>query len=442
MTRSTSFFAILLAGLTPARAQVIELTFLGQFQSAPIALDSIVVINLADGGDSTIYYPENQLVLGSTGIRLPEEAPWQLTCAPNPFAGQADVRFTSIAGGAIDMDVHDARGIRVASLSTSVGEGLHRFRFTSAHAGVHVLSVRHAGTRKSIRLLASEGTTGAYALEHSGAESLPARHKSGGAFLWSPGDALRCTGYASDSIGPLSGLLDIVPSSSSTETFMLARGARCAEVPVLVDIDGNSYGTVRIGNQCWMQENLRTGSYSDGSPIPHVPDSLTWVGLQSAGWCNYMNDPALDPTLGKLYNWYAVGDAAGICPLGWHVPSDADWQQLEQALGMTPWELGSIATWRGSAQNVGGKLKTTTLWYVPNAGATNETGFSAIPVGDRDTYGDFHGYTQATWFWSSTQSAQNEPYYRLLSFMFTGIMRRFGAESDKRLGFCVRCVMD
>ncbi|NBU72637.1 MAG: hypothetical protein EBS53_14545, partial [Bacteroidetes bacterium] len=99
----------------------------------------------------------------------------------------------------------------------------------------------------------------------------------------------------------------------------------------ITDVDGNSYATVQIGTQCWTQSNLRVGKYRDGSSIPNITDNTLWsqTNTSSTGaWCNYNNDANNGTTYGKLYNWYAVNDSRGLCPTGWHVPTDAEWTTL------------------------------------------------------------------------------------------------------------------
>ena len=100
-----------------------------------------------------------------------------------------------------------------------------------------------------------------------------------------------------------------------------------------VYFDGYGYPTVLIGDQCWFAENLRTTVYADGSAIPEVTDSGAWAGLSTGARCDYDNDASNVATYGRLYNWYAAVDAAGLCPTGWHVPTDDEWTALENFLG-------------------------------------------------------------------------------------------------------------
>jgi len=139
----------------------------------------------------------------------------------------------------------------------------------------------------------------------------------------------------------------------------------------VTDIDGNCYRTVTIGTQVWMAENLKVTHDCNGEAIPNVTDGATWAGLTAGAYCEYNNDVNNVATYGRLNNWYAVADSRNISPAGWHVASDAEWQTLSIFLG-------------GDAI-AGGKMKETgtTHWYSPNTGATNESGFSALPGGYR-----------------------------------------------------------
>ena len=156
------------------------------------------------------------------------------------------------------------------------------------------------------------------------------------------------------------------------------------------DIEGNVYHIVRIGNQVWTSENLRTTRYNDGTSIPLVTDNSDWGNLNSGGFCWYDNDSiSYKNAYGALYNWNAV-NTGKLAPVGWHIASDEDWTILISYLGGD-----SVA---------GGKLKEkgTTHWAVPNAGATNESGFTAIPGGYRHMNGEFFEIGQSSNLWSST----------------------------------------
>jgi uncharacterized protein (TIGR02145 family) len=208
--------------------------------------------------------------------------------------------------------------------------------------------------------------------------------------------------------------------------------------PAVTDYDGNVYQTVLIGDQCWMMENLKVTHYRDGNPIPIVTEAATWAVLSTGAYCNYDNDEGNVATYGRLYNWYAITDDRNIAPEGWHVPSDAEWKQLELYLGMSS-EWADAEGWRGT--NEGGELKEagTSHWESPNTGATNESGFTALPGGDRASNGYFDEMGYSTNFWLSTEYFDNLAWRRMLNYTHSSINRAY---QNKRWGCSVRCVKD
>ncbi|MCK4607706.1 MAG: fibrobacter succinogenes major paralogous domain-containing protein [candidate division Zixibacteria bacterium] len=215
----------------------------------------------------------------------------------------------------------------------------------------------------------------------------------------------------------------------------------CDCPPTVTDCDGNVYPTVLIGDQCWMMENLKVTHYRNGDPIPQVTDGGTWSGLSSGAYCNYDNDEGNVTTYGRLYNWYAVDDSRNIAPAGWHVPTDEEWKQLEMYLGMSQAEADDDGS-RGTDE--GGKLKETgtTHWQSPNIGATNESGFTALPGGYRlagGTGGTFDHMGYYATLWSSTVDYSILVWYRGLHHYSLQVVRSSNA---KYQGFSVRCVRD
>ena len=199
------------------------------------------------------------------------------------------------------------------------------------------------------------------------------------------------------------------------------------EDAIMTDIDGNEYHTVKIGQQVWMAENLRTTHYRNGDIIPGVEDAAAWDELVSGGYCDFDNDPSNAATFGHLYNWYAVNDTRNLCPPGWHVPTDDEWSVLVEFLG--------------GEEVAGGKLKgtDTTFWHGPNTGATHETGFSGLPGGCRRHDGPFHYWTYYGFWWTATEEAPELVLYRSLVFDTPAIFRN---HYGKDYGLSVRCVKD
>jgi uncharacterized protein (TIGR02145 family) len=172
------------------------------------------------------------------------------------------------------------------------------------------------------------------------------------------------------------------------------------------DIDGNSYQTIAIGNQIWMAENLKVSRYSNGDQIPYVTNNQQWANLENlktGAWVNYDENPQNEISCGKLYNWFAVADSRGLCPSGWHIPSETEWLALEAYL-----DGNSFA---------GGSLKSLTGWTPSSFGkATNLTGFSAIGCGWCFGTGEFDYWGTDAVFWSSTNSESNRAMSRRLVY--------------------------
>ena len=192
------------------------------------------------------------------------------------------------------------------------------------------------------------------------------------------------------------------------------------------DIDGNVYHTVTIGPQVWMVENLKTTRYNDGSAIPLDTNSNTWGGLTTGAYCWYNDSATYGSKYGALYNWYAVSTGK-LAPTGWHVPSDSEWEAL--------------GTYLGDDTVAGGPLKETgtTHWNSPNTGATNATGFSALPGGVRTNYGAFGNIGTGGSWWSSTAGGATSSWNRNMNYNLADVCRSDVYNAD---GFSVRCVRD
>lgn len=195
----------------------------------------------------------------------------------------------------------------------------------------------------------------------------------------------------------------------------------------VTDYDGNVYNTVTIGTQVWMAENLKVTHYRNGVDIPNVTSPTQWDSLITGAYCNYNNDTSISSTYGKLYNWYTVIDNQNIAPTGWHVPSNADWSILIEFLGGD-----SVA---------GDKLKEigTIHWQSPNAGATNETGFTALPSGARNIFGTFQSLGSGGYWWSSTALSPGNAYYQRIDYVYSDI---YEMTNRAEHGFSVRCLRD
>lgn len=195
----------------------------------------------------------------------------------------------------------------------------------------------------------------------------------------------------------------------------------------VTDIDGNVYKTVTIGTQVWMAENLKATKFNDGSSIQLVTDNAAWIQLKTPGYSWYDNNAnTYKNTYGALYNWATVGTGK-LCPIGWHVPSHAEWHILT-----TFWGGESVA---------GGKLKEagTSHWRSPNTDATNISGFIALPGGYRSNNGTFVYIGIGGNWWTSTYYSQAYAYYRTMFFNYSYVESYYTVVV---LGYSVRCIMD
>ena len=201
-----------------------------------------------------------------------------------------------------------------------------------------------------------------------------------------------------------------------------------SETLPIKDIDGNVYHTVKIGKQVWMVENLKTTKYRDGSPISNIPDSAIWKKLNEGARCAYKNQVDYIAKYGQFYNWYAVNDPRKLAPVGWHIPTDEEWETLTEYLG--------------GEKVAGGMLKeaNTSSWESPNIEATNESGFNAIPGGYRTNNG-VSGFCGEWGFWWSATERSNLPFAcsRFIVTNNSGIGKQF---YPKSYGFSLRCVKD
>jgi uncharacterized protein (TIGR02145 family) len=238
-------------------------------------------------------------------------------------------------------------------------------------------------------------------------------------------------------------LLQLLTEFGQTCTPLFACGAPVA-------YQGYEYATVFIGDQCWFAENLRSTQYTNGDTIAANLDSTQWMMTVSGAVAVYgesgsacvdlsPDGDACDPAwslneYGRLYNWYAVDDGRGLCPTGWHVPSDSVWMTLEMALGMSEEQVGLIG-FRGTDEHL--QLKTTYGW-ADSLNGNNSSGFSALPAGDRALNGQFYDGGDIAAWWSSSSQESNS-WIRYLISTEAGVARE---AQPQFWGLSVRCLKD
>ncbi|MBC8257206.1 MAG: fibrobacter succinogenes major paralogous domain-containing protein [Candidatus Marinimicrobia bacterium] len=236
------------------------------------------------------------------------------------------------------------------------------------------------------------------------------------------------------------------PNTYSNEVIIKITADDTQAATTIADYDGNSYATVQIGNQLWMAENLKTTHYNNGDEIQYVQDESSepnvWENLSTGAYGYYEDNPSYKETYGNLYNWYAVDDERGVCPEGYHVPTDDEYKVLEMYLGMSESEANDTGS-RGT--NEGSKLAGgADLWYsgiLKNNSEFGSSGFTGLPAGyrgyDNGTYSATMGWSGS--FWSSSESSSGNAWSRELNYYNSNVIRY---STNKRGGFSVRCLGD
>ena len=189
----------------------------------------------------------------------------------------------------------------------------------------------------------------------------------------------------------------------------------------VTDADGNTYMTVKIGNQVWMAENLRVSKFNDGTPVTKISDAAGWSSTNAPAWCTYQNNDAYGTTYGKLYNWHTVnagGTGKDLAPAGWHVPDEDEWQTLYDYCNSAPsyylLEKGYSHWTRGGGMD----------YYM----------FTALGAGSRSSSGLFSQLNQVTGFWTTTNTLSTGSYFYMDNDL------AFISQADKKLGYSIRCI--
>jgi uncharacterized protein (TIGR02145 family) len=368
-------------------AQDFLITFSGTGEASTV--DSVKVENLMK--DTAIILKGNEALhlLGSSAINSPvEKQSSYIKIYPNPMAESSLIEICIPESGAAIISILDITGKLVFQIPEYLDNYPQEFQFSGLNNGVYFINVKSNSYNFSGRLLSLRRSNGAISFEKvSGSISGTGEKKSetdykginDAVMAYDNGDRLLITGYS----GNYSTVVTDVPAENKTITFDFVL---CAYGSV------SYYPVVKIGDQVWMAKNLETSKLNDGTDISLAPTDT------SPGY-RYYNDDPFGPHYGALYNWYAV-KTGKLCPTGWRVPSDFDWTVLVVY-------LDGVAV-------AGGKLKATgSVWEDPNWGATNESGFTALPGGSY--IGMYRSFGYAGYWWSGTEIPGGSfAYYRAL----------------------------
>ncbi len=418
--KKCTFLFLLIFAVAKLLAQDYLISFEGT--GAASAVDSVRVENLTQGASLTVGSGNQLHLLGTVSVADPGSIinSSSLVVSPNPSDGEVMVTFEATAAGSATVELCDLTGRPVVRSASFFTKGLQSFIISGLNMGISLFLVRSDHYSYYGKVICRSTSRNSAQVRLNCQPTIPPapanlkQTQSVVVMQYNTGDLLKFTGRS----GIHGTVYMDVPTASKTITFNF--------IPC-IDFDNNSYTIVRIGNQWWMAENLKTTAFNDGQPIPYVTNNAAWGNLTSPGFCWGNNNPANKDEYGGLYNWFAV-NTGKLAPAGWRVPTVEEFFTLRDYLGGE-----SIA---------GGKLKSTTKWFAPNTGATNESGFSSFPVDYRNYDGwMFWDPGSMASYWSSTGVDNLNAYgSRLANDRADFTIWNSGV--DKKYGYSIRCVHD
>jgi uncharacterized protein (TIGR02145 family) len=447
----TILFTFLVFGIQMdafSQNSIVFINFTAENNGQYIPVDSIIIENLTQDVDTILYYPDTVLVLDIyTGINnINSKGSFSVSNNyPNPFNGKTGFGLCLPETERIEITVRNIFGEKVAEYKNRLNAGNHSFVFYAGNEKYYLLTVTGEKTSRTIKLL-NYGCRSDMAfnckLAYQGVTNASFGFKSvnsGDFFSANVGDDIRYSAYTDVEKAEITDTI----SANKNYTFLFDGWTPCPGIPTITDIDGNIYNTVQIGEQCWMKENLKTTNFNNGTAIPNVTDALEWKLLSTASYAWYDNNMYWKDIYGALYNWYAVGDTNGLCPQGWHIPSDDEWMQLVDYIGGLGIPSGDeLKSCRQINSPLGGDCKTLNhpRWKQDDfAYGTDEFGFSGLPSGVRTWLGEFYATGMYGVWWSTTVVNDDFAWKLWLHFNASFIYHNKGLCNA---GASVRCVKD
>jgi len=424
-----------------AQRPTIALTFTGDNNGQHVPMTSIFVENLTLGGDTTLYAPDTVLVLNYiTGMEevsdLSRKGVMLSQNYPNPMESKTTIDIFLSESENVILSVSDVMGREIIHQEYQLEPGSHSFTFLPGRENLYYLTARADQTTNTIKMFTSPASSSLpklCALKYNGFKTSTSGYKEDimlNNFEFNLGNQLQYT--ASSSMGEQ--IIIDIPGDNQLYTFQFGSGGiPCPGIPTVTDIDGNVYNTVLIGTQCWMKENLKVGTRINGS------EQMTNNGIIEK-YC-YDDELSNCEVFGGLYTYAEMMQydttLQGICPEGWHLPSDLEWCILETFVDASI--ICDDQGYRGI--DGGGKLKETGTihWAAPNTGATNTGGYTGLPGGYRTVTGTFNGISGIGNWWTHDIASSTNAWYRGLAYNLPTVYK---ANDDKSYGFSVRCIKD
>jgi len=419
-TKNVYILIIVIFAISSLHAQNILLTFAGTGQSTTV--DSVQIQNLTQCTYKTINGTDNLNLVDHVGIQENNaDIDQQLLIYPNPTAENSTIQFVSYSNDNFSIAAYDMFGRLVTQTEKQLQPGKHTFIISGLNNGIYNVVVKNKNANQTKTLVcqnhakADAGIQYASSISFKELNTSSIKTKSIVQMQFNNGDWLLFRAYS----GNYCTVSTLAPTVDTTMTSIFED---------CTDADNNHYAIVKIGTQTWMAENLRTSKYRNNIDIPEVADT-NWIHLTSGAFCWYANDSAAyDKIFGKLYNWYAIDTLVNgntdVCPVGWHVPLETEWQTMQTLLG--GWTIAGVPL----------KENCNTLWDMNNPG-NNHTGFTGRPSGYRSEDGTFWDKSNYRWarYWTSVEWA----YAWWLSYDNPYLAQYC---THKAQGLSVRCIKD
>ncbi len=422
-----------------SQRSAMELTFTAINNTTHSQLDSIKIMNRTQGGDTVLYWPDTVLTIYFVGIpeiNKPEGEFRLFQNYPNPVTDQTTIALYIPEKDKVDLTVSDMLGRVILQSERVLDKGIHSFRFSPGSENLYFFTARYRGNSNSIKILQTVfNSNRTSALEYTGCEIYSLQLKAAEDiqdFSFITGDVLLYVGYAD---GRQTGIVD-APEASETYTFQFATNIPCPGTPTVL-YEGQLYHTIQIFSQCWLKENLNVGTM-----ITNVQEMFNNNILEK--YCQG-DSPDSCVKFGGLYKWWEAMQyineegTQGICPTGWHMPTDEEWKVLEGSVdgqfgvGDDNWDI-----WGPRGFEAGLNLKATHGWIFGGNGS-DLYGFSALGGGWIWGGGNSNGTGGEGNWWTSTELDSYGAWSRRIGFDYPWV-RRNGYEDD--YSFSVRCIKD
>lgn len=448
--KKATFLFILLFITVVIKAQDYEISFTGSGQSTIV--DSVFVENLTQ--DTTVELAGSDILhlVGTVGITSQSATNEDLQIYPNPMKGTSKLEFYNDQADDVKIEIYDVEGKLITGQSSKVNQGTNVFEICGFSAGIYTANIKTSAWQKSAGFISVNNKVNTPAIKSGSELMIESQTKSLKStknlveMQYNDGDILLFKGVAGD----YARVLTKVPTQTQTINF---------EFVACTDLGGNHYAVVSIGDQTWMAENLK---YLPSVVSPGTESNTTayyYVYDYSGTDVNAAKSTANYDTYGVLYNWPAAmdGDVSsssnssgvqGVCPNGWHLPSDDEWTELDIYLANNGHNYdGSTGYDDNPRSKIAKAMAATTHWASSsstgavgnNLQENNSSGFTALPGGYRYLNGYCFYIGDTGYWWSASEGNADYAWGRKLIFDYSFVYR---ISYDKELGFSVRCLRD